>query len=256
MTLLAGGLPQGNDAGGAIVAAWRAAWNPDDPSIEVLERALIAQVIADAIVDPPDAAARLGRTTDGGRFLPAGDRWAFWWRDERDETPLEAFRAPAHVQSRTVASTAVAQLPLAHRTAIVLVDVAGWQDSEVDALLGVAATDRLTLLHEARSHVRRALEQLAGIRPSDPMTDDVPSPRTPVADYDISCRDLTTLTTDYLAGALSPRSRVTFEEHLLICAPCRVHLGEVEIARHVLGTLPAVAMPTDVRDAVTALVTA
>ncbi len=64
-------------------------------------------------------------------------------------------------------------------------------------------------------------------------------------DLDISCRELTRETTDYLDHAMTPRARTTFEQHLIFCPYCVVHLQQVRATREVLGSLAAPAPPPE-----------
>jgi hypothetical protein len=58
-----------------------------------------------------------------------------------------------------------------------------------------------------------------------------------VSEYEISCRGLTELTTDYLEGAMSDRVRTTFEQHAVLCDPCSVHLDQIRITVRILARL-------------------
>lgn len=57
-------------------------------------------------------------------------------------------------------------------------------------------------------------------------------------DYDITCHELVELTTAYVDGAMDARRRTTFEQHLLVCGPCVVHLDQIRVTREALGALP------------------
>ena len=41
------------------------------------------------------------------------------------------------------------------------------------------------------------------------------------------CRDVVELITELLSGALPPQDRARLEQHLLVCPPCTIHLGQV-----------------------------
>jgi hypothetical protein len=43
----------------------------------------------------------------------------------------------------------------------------------------------------------------------------------------LTCRQLVELVSDYLGHVLPPDDRVRFEQHLLVCPPCTLHLGQV-----------------------------
>jgi anti-sigma factor RsiW len=62
-------------------------------------------------------------------------------------------------------------------------------------------------------------------------------------DLDISCRELTRDTTEYLDRAMTPRARATFEQHLIFCPYCVVHLQQVRATSEVLGSLTAPVPP-------------
>lgn len=69
-------------------------------------------------------------------------------------------------------------------------------------------------------------------------------------DLDISCRELTRETTEYLDHAMTPRARTTFEQHLVFCPYCVVHLQQVRATREVLGSLAAAVTPLETDRAV------
>lgn len=69
-------------------------------------------------------------------------------------------------------------------------------------------------------------------------------------DLDISCRELTRETTEYLDYAMTPRARTTFEQHLVFCPYCVVHLQQVRATREVLGSLAAAMTPRETDRAV------
>jgi anti-sigma factor RsiW len=53
---------------------------------------------------------------------------------------------------------------------------------------------------------------------------------------DLTCQELVELVTEYLEGALSPRDRDRFEEHLMTCPPCQSHLRQVQETIRIVGT--------------------
>jgi hypothetical protein len=63
------------------------------------------------------------------------------------------------------------------------------------------------------------------------------------ADHELSCRELSRLSTAFLDGALTPRLRATFEQHVLLCPLCVAHLDQVRVARDVLASLGDVRAP-------------
>lgn len=58
-----------------------------------------------------------------------------------------------------------------------------------------------------------------------------------MSEYEISCRKLVDLTTEYLEGAMSARVRTTFEQHALLCDSCSVHLDQLRATRRILAGL-------------------
>ena len=51
------------------------------------------------------------------------------------------------------------------------------------------------------------------------------------------CKDVVELFTELLDHALDPESRVRIEQHLLVCPPCTVHLGQVRATIALAGEL-------------------
>jgi hypothetical protein len=64
-------------------------------------------------------------------------------------------------------------------------------------------------------------------------------------DLDITCRELTRATTDFLEHAMSPRARTTFEQHLVVCPYCAFHIQQVRATREVLRSLHVAAPPPE-----------
>jgi anti-sigma factor RsiW len=54
---------------------------------------------------------------------------------------------------------------------------------------------------------------------------------------DLSCAELVELVTDYLDGALSPELAERFEQHLVICDGCSIHLEQMQETIRVSGSL-------------------
>ncbi|MGH8962870.1 MAG: anti-sigma factor family protein [Jatrophihabitantaceae bacterium] len=66
----------------------------------------------------------------------------------------------------------------------------------------------------------------------------------------IRCVDVVELLTDYLDGALDPRTAAAIEEHLAACPPCRVYLDQLRatialVGQVANGTLPSDTVPAD-----------
>lgn len=60
-----------------------------------------------------------------------------------------------------------------------------------------------------------------------------------MSEYELSCRQLADLTTEYLEGAMSLRVRTTFEQHAVLCDACSVHLDQLRATRRILAGLAA-----------------
>jgi anti-sigma factor RsiW len=54
-----------------------------------------------------------------------------------------------------------------------------------------------------------------------------------------SCVDVTEQITAYMEGALPAEQRLSFEEHVVICPPCRGFMTQMLATRTALGALPA-----------------
>lgn len=53
----------------------------------------------------------------------------------------------------------------------------------------------------------------------------------------IVCKDVVELTSDLLEGALDPVARARIEQHLLVCAPCTIHLHQLRTTIAIAGEL-------------------
>ena len=65
---------------------------------------------------------------------------------------------------------------------------------------------------------------------------------------DITCAQLVELVTEYLDGALSPDLVERFEEHLVICDGCSVHVHQMRETIRVTGSLREDDLPSDVAE--------
>jgi hypothetical protein len=68
--------------------------------------------------------------------------------------------------------------------------------------------------------------------------------------WDIDCRDLVELVTDYLENALDPELRSTVDAHLRLCGACAEYVEQMRLTVRELGRIPpetAVELPEDVR---------
>lgn len=53
----------------------------------------------------------------------------------------------------------------------------------------------------------------------------------------LTCKELVELVTEYLEGGLDPVDRTRFEEHLITCPACQIHLDQVRRTIDVVGRL-------------------
>jgi anti-sigma factor RsiW len=63
----------------------------------------------------------------------------------------------------------------------------------------------------------------------------------------MKCREMVELMSDYLEGALSPRDRERFEEHISGCDGCRGYLAQMRRTVRVVGRLTEDAIPAHVQ---------
>ena len=107
-----------------------------------------------ALQDParvPEAAV------DESRFLPDDhERFPGHWAAPPRRLPEERLLA---AETREVIERAIEALPPAQRAVISLRDVEGWSSDEVCNALDLTEVNQRVLLHRARAHVRRALEE-------------------------------------------------------------------------------------------------
>ena len=54
---------------------------------------------------------------------------------------------------------------------------------------------------------------------------------------DLTCAELVELVTDYVEGALAPRERTRFEEHLTVCEGCVNYLDQMRTTIALTGRL-------------------
>jgi anti-sigma factor RsiW len=64
----------------------------------------------------------------------------------------------------------------------------------------------------------------------------------------LTCEELVELVTDYLDGALPPKERVRFEEHLVYCPGCIYHLEQMRRTIALTGRLTEEAIPPPVTE--------
>jgi RNA polymerase sigma-70 factor (ECF subfamily) len=110
---------------------------------------------------PPSAGASSEAEVDPDWFLPPGSPMVpgrgLWislpqnWNDIPEERLLSQ-------ETRACIETAINALPPQQRQVIILRDIVGWTAQEVCDFLSVTEGNQRVLLHRARSHVRRAVE--------------------------------------------------------------------------------------------------
>ncbi len=57
------------------------------------------------------------------------------------------------------------------------------------------------------------------------------------ATEELTCDELVEVVTQYLEGTMRPGERDVFDEHLYICAGCRIYLDQMRQTIRTLGTL-------------------
>ncbi len=62
----------------------------------------------------------------------------------------------------------------------------------------------------------------------------------------LACKDVVELTTELLGGGLDPVARAHIEQHLLVCPPCTMHLGQLRRTIALAGELATPAPASDV----------
>ena len=65
----------------------------------------------------------------------------------------------------------------------------------------------------------------------------------------MTCRELVSLVTEYLEGALPPTERVRFERHVAVCPPCRGYLVQIRETIRASGGLTEETISPAARDA-------
>ncbi len=59
----------------------------------------------------------------------------------------------------------------------------------------------------------------------------------------LSCVDVADRITSYMEGELGAGARIAFEEHVVICPPCRARLTQLRATRTALGGVPSEPLP-------------
>jgi RNA polymerase sigma-70 factor (ECF subfamily) len=103
------------------------------------------------------AAEDEGPTVDPSRFQGPNDPYPGHWREWPTPWPDPEDAALAG-ELRRRAGAALAELPERQRVVLALRDIEGYDAAEVCSILDITAANQRVLLHRARAHVRRRLE--------------------------------------------------------------------------------------------------
>lgn len=57
--------------------------------------------------------------------------------------------------------------------------------------------------------------------------------------FELTCKEIVELVTDYLEGGLEPEQRARFEQHVVTCPPCATYLEQMRTMVVLAGTLDA-----------------
>jgi predicted anti-sigma-YlaC factor YlaD len=68
----------------------------------------------------------------------------------------------------------------------------------------------------------------------------------------ITCQQLVELVTDYVEDRLPLPERMSFEEHLAVCGPCRNYLDQMRETIRLTGSLEEESIAPEARDALLA----
>lgn len=98
-----------------------------------------------------------GPTVDPARFQGPDEPYPGHWREWPDPWPAPEDAVLA-IEMRHRAGAALAELPERQRVVLTLRDVEGYDGAEVCSILDITAANQRVLLHRARAHVRRRLE--------------------------------------------------------------------------------------------------
>lgn len=66
--------------------------------------------------------------------------------------------------------------------------------------------------------------------------------------YELQCREVVEVLTDYLEDALPARQRVVLEQHLVFCEGCERYLGQLRASINLTGHLQQEDVPAPVLD--------
>lgn len=62
----------------------------------------------------------------------------------------------------------------------------------------------------------------------------------------MTCKELVELVTEYLEGALPVDDVARFEEHVVTCPPCQLHLEQMRRTIETVGRIPEESLSSDV----------
>ena len=66
---------------------------------------------------------------------------------------------------------------------------------------------------------------------------------------DLTCEELVELVTDYLDGALDPKTAGRFEQHLAVCPGCETYVEQMKETASLLGEIPAESLSEEMQSA-------
>ena len=69
----------------------------------------------------------------------------------------------------------------------------------------------------------------------------------------LTCQEVVELVTELLADSLAPEDRIRVEQHLLVCPPCTLHVGQLKATIELTGELHNAATVADLDPALTNL---
>lgn len=61
----------------------------------------------------------------------------------------------------------------------------------------------------------------------------------------MTCKELVELVTEYLEGSLPAEDLARFEEHVVSCPPCHVHLRQMRQTIETVGRIPEESLSSD-----------
>ena len=62
----------------------------------------------------------------------------------------------------------------------------------------------------------------------------------------LTCKEVVELVTELLGDTLEPEDRARIEQHLLVCPPCAMHVGQVRATVELVAETRADAIPVEV----------